>query len=131
MGREIKFLSDLKIAGHRGGYYYEHPESSLPLFGSIAKKFKSDTIIVELDLRKSKNGTIYIMHDETVDRTTNGKGKIDQLDDAYLNSLYLKKENGEITHERIPTFDDVLTLHQEEKHQPDAGYKNTNSCRGL
>jgi len=102
--------SDLKIAGHRGGYYYEHPESSLPLFGSIAKKFKGDTIIVELDLRKSKDGTIYIMHDETVDRTTNGTGKIDQLEDTYLNSLFLKKESGELTRERIPMFNDVLTF---------------------
>jgi len=105
-----KNTSDIKIAGHRGGYYYEHPESSLPLFGSIAKKFKGDTIIVELDLRKSKNGTIYIMHDETIDRTTNGTGKIDQLGDAYLNSLFLKKENGQLTSERIPTFNDVLTF---------------------
>jgi glycerophosphoryl diester phosphodiesterase len=105
-----KISSDLKIAGHRGGYYYEHPESSLPLFASIAKKFKSDTIIVELDLRKSKNGTIYIMHDETVDRTTNGNGKIDQLEDAYLNRLFLKKENGQLTQERIPTFELVLNF---------------------
>jgi len=105
--------SELKIAGHRGGYYYEHPESSLSLFGSIAKQFNSDTIIVEADLRKSKNGTIYILHDETVDRTTNGKGKIEERDDAYLNSLYLKKENGQITHERIPTFNDLLTFIKE------------------
>jgi glycerophosphoryl diester phosphodiesterase len=106
--QQNKISSDLKIAGHRGGYYYEHPESSLPLFASIAKKFKSDTIIVELDLRKSKNGTIYIMHDQTVDRTTNGTGKIAELEDAYLNGLFLKKENGEPTRQRIPTFDDVL-----------------------
>jgi len=105
-----KVSSDLKIAGHRGGYYYEHPESSLPLFGSIAKQFKSDTIIVELDLRKSKNGTIYIMHDETIDRTTNGNGKIDQLEEEYLNSIFLKKESGELTRERIPTFNEVLTF---------------------
>lgn len=105
-----KISSDLKIAGHRGGYYYEHPESSSPLFRSIAKKFKGDTIIVELDLRKSKDGTIYIMHDETVDRTTSGTGKIDQLEDAYLNSLFLKKENGQLSSERIPTFNDVLTF---------------------
>jgi glycerophosphoryl diester phosphodiesterase len=104
-----KICYDLKIAGHRGGYYYEHPESSLSLFGPIAKKFKSDTIIVELDLRKSKNGTIYIMHDETVDRTTSGNGKIDQLKDAYLNSLFLKKGNGQLSRERIPTFEEVLT----------------------
>lgn len=102
--------SDLRIAGHRGGYYDEHPESSLPLFGSIAKKFKGDTIIVELDLRKSKDGTIYILHDETLDRTTNGTGKIDQHEDSYLDSLFLKKENGQLTHERIPTFNEVLTF---------------------
>lgn len=105
-----KISSDLKIAGHRGGYYYEHPESSLPLFASIAKKFNRDTIMVELDLRKSKSGTIYIMHDETIDRTTNGTGKIGELEDVYLDSLFLKNEDGELTHERIPTFEDVLSF---------------------
>jgi glycerophosphoryl diester phosphodiesterase len=103
----------IKVAGHRGGYYYKHPESSLPLFASIAKKFKGDTVIVEVDLRKSKDGTIYIMHDEMVDRTTNGRGKIDQLEDAYLNQLFLKKKNGEITRERIPTFNDLLIFIKE------------------
>ncbi len=105
-----KISSGLKIAGHRGGYYYEHPESSFPLFGFIAKNFRKDTIIVELDLRKSKDGTIYIVHDETVDRTTNGTGKIDQLEDEYLNRLFLEKENGQLTRERIPTFEEVLVF---------------------
>lgn len=59
-------------------------------------------------MRKSKDGTIYIMHDETVDRTTNGKGKLDQLNDDYLSRLYLKKENGDVTRQRIPTFDVLL-----------------------
>lgn len=100
--------SDLKIAGHRGGYYFNYPESSLSLLNYLSKQFKKDTIIAEIDLRKSKNGTIYIMHDETVDRTTNGTGKIDQLDDKYLEGLFLKKENREITKKRIPTFEEVL-----------------------
>ncbi|HNV27681.1 MAG TPA: glycerophosphodiester phosphodiesterase family protein [Cyclobacteriaceae bacterium] len=100
--------SDLKIAGHRGGYYFNYPESSLSLLNYLSKQFKKDTIIAEIDLRKSKNGTIYIMHDETVDRTTTGTGKIDQLDDNYLEGLFLKKENGGITKKRIPTFEEVL-----------------------
>ena len=87
--------NDLQIAGHRGGYYFNYPESSLILLDYIAKQFQKDTIIAEIDLRKSKDGTIYIMHDESVDRTTNGKGKLDQLEDDYLNKLFLKKENGE------------------------------------
>ena len=100
----------LKIAGHRGGYYHTYPESSLSLFGFIAKQFHSDTITVELDLRRSLDGTIYIMHDETIDRTTNGQGGIDQQKDSYLSSLYLKKQNGQLTTERIPTFEQVLTF---------------------
>jgi glycerophosphoryl diester phosphodiesterase len=107
--QENNISTDVKIAGHRGGYYFEYPESSLELFGFIEKKFKPDTITVELDLRMSKNGTIYIMHDETIDRTTNGSGKLEQLEDADLNTLYLKKENGQLTKERIPTFEQVLT----------------------
>jgi glycerophosphoryl diester phosphodiesterase len=100
----------LKIAGHRGGYYFEYPESSLELFGFIARQFHSDTITVELDLRRSLDGTIYIMHDETIDRTTNGHGSIDQQKDSYLSGLYLKKQNGQLTTERIPTFEQVLTF---------------------
>jgi glycerophosphoryl diester phosphodiesterase len=101
-------FSQVRIAGHRGGYYFDFPESSLSLFGYIAKQFGRDTIMVELDLRKSKNGTIYIMHDETIERTTDGKGKLIDLEDSYLNTLFLKKESGEITHERIPTFEEIL-----------------------
>lgn len=103
-----EIFSNLKIAGHRGGYYFDYPESSLSLLNYLSKQFKKDTIIAEIDLRKSKNGTIYIMHDETVDRTTTGTGKIDQLDDNYLEGLFLKNENGEITKKHIPTFEDVL-----------------------
>jgi glycerophosphoryl diester phosphodiesterase len=99
---------DLRIAGHRGGYYFNYPESSLSLLSYIANQFQKDTIIAEIDLRKSKNGTIYILHDESVDRTTNGKGKLDQLEDNYLNGLFLKTENGEVTKKHIPTFEEVL-----------------------
>lgn len=102
--------AQLKIAGHRGGYYHSYPESSLPLFEFIANQFERDTIIIEIDLRKSKSGTIFLLHDEMVNRTTTGEGKINDLTDEYLSSLYLKKSNGEITSERIPTFDDILNF---------------------
>jgi glycerophosphoryl diester phosphodiesterase len=108
LGYTQEISGDLKIAGHRGGYYFEYPESSLRLLNYIASQFQKDTIIAEIDLRKSKDGTIYIMHDETIDRTTTGTGKIDQLTDKYLTRLFLKKENGEITKKHIPTFEEVL-----------------------
>jgi glycerophosphoryl diester phosphodiesterase len=100
--------AQVKIAGHRGGYYHSYAESSLPLFEFIAAQFGSDTIMIEIDLRESKYGTLFLRHDEMVNRTTTGEGKIGDLTDEYLNSLYLKKTSGEITSQRIPTFEDVL-----------------------
>lgn len=100
--------ANIKIAGHRSGFYFEYPESSLSLMKFIEKQFGRDTLLAEVDLRMSKSGTIYMMHDETVDRTTNGKGKVADLTDDELNKLFLKKETGEITDQHIPTFEDML-----------------------
>lgn len=107
--------AQIKIAGHRSGYYFEYPESSLPLMQFIEKQFGRDTIMTEVDLRMSKSGTIYMMHDETVDRTTTGKGKVGDLTDGELNGLFLKKETGAITDQRIPTLEDLLKFAKHKK----------------
>ncbi len=98
----------ITVCGHRGGFYDQLPENSLTAFKFTAQNFLADTVVVEFDLRKSKDGTIYIMHDETIERTTNGKGKIADLSDDYLNSLFLKNKLGALTSERIPTFKNLL-----------------------
>lgn len=98
----------VKLAGHRSGYYFDFPESSLPLMEFIESRFDTDTLMAEVDLRMSKSGTIYMMHDETVDRTTTGKGRVSDLTDRELNNLLLKKETGEITNLHIPTLEELL-----------------------
>ncbi|GGB96231.1 glycerophosphodiester phosphodiesterase family protein [Dyadobacter sediminis] len=98
------------IVGHRGGLYAQYPESSITLFNATAESFKNDTVFIEIDLRKSKDGSLYLMHDPTVDRTTTGKGQLEELSDDYLNSLRLKTKGGKITGEHIPTFDEMLTF---------------------
>jgi glycerophosphoryl diester phosphodiesterase len=111
--RQIKsFLRDgtenkVLICGHRGGFYQQYPENSITAFEYILKNAKP-TVMVEFDIRESKDGTLFVMHDETIDRTTSGTGKVADLTDGYLKSLFLKTQQGELTHERIPTFDDVL-----------------------
>jgi glycerophosphoryl diester phosphodiesterase len=102
----------IQLCGHRGVMYPEQAENALSGFRWVAAQVKPDTMMVEIDLRKSKEGTIYLMHDETVDRTTNSNGKISDLSDAYLNSLYLKTSGGAQTTERIPTFKEVLSFAQ-------------------
>ena len=96
------------ICGHRGGFDGNFPENSLSRFSMSANAFKKSAVMLELDIRQSADGDLFIMHDETIDRTTNGVGTIKQLSSKYLESLFLKTQNGEPTQERIPTFDDVL-----------------------
>lgn len=103
-------FAQLKIAGHRGGYYHQYPESSFPLFQFLADQFQGDTIIIEIDLRTSKDGTIYLLHDETLDRTTNGSGKINDQSDSDLQALTLKTKSGVKTAQHIPSFEEALTF---------------------
>ncbi len=60
------------VYGHRGAAY-EAPENTLPSF-KLAKRL--GVYGVEMDLHTSKDGELIVMHDETLDRTTNGKGLI-------------------------------------------------------
>ena len=96
------------ICGHRGGLYENLPENSFSAIDFTFRNCHSSPVIIEFDVRKSKDGTLFLLHDETVDRTTNGTGKIAELPDAYLKSLFLKKANGNLTKDRIPTYDSLL-----------------------
>lgn len=60
------------VYGHRGAAY-EAPENTMPSF-KLAKKL--GVYGVEMDLHTSKDNELVVMHDETLDRTTNGKGLI-------------------------------------------------------
>ena len=64
--------------------------------------------IVELDVWKTKDGHLVLMHDDTVDRTTNGKGRISDLTLAEIKQLCLKDKNGNLTKHRVPTLEEGL-----------------------
>ena len=61
----------VQIFAHRGfsGYY---PENTMLAFQKVAEETVADGI--ELDIQLTKDGEIVIMHDEMLDRTTNGSG---------------------------------------------------------
>lgn len=63
------------VIGHRGARSLA-PENTLDGIRTAAK-CKAD--LVELDVRLSKDGALVLMHDDTVDRTTGGKGKVEDL----------------------------------------------------
>jgi glycerophosphoryl diester phosphodiesterase len=63
---------------------------------------------VEIDPRMTRDGVMVIMHDETVNRTTNGTGKVSDLSLAQIKSLRLKALNGTLTDEQVPTIQEFL-----------------------
>ena len=71
------------VVGHRGASGYE-PENTIR---SLEAAFKMRANAVEVDVRVTKDGVPVLMHDETVDRTTNGSGKLRDLTFEEVKSL--------------------------------------------
>lgn len=89
----------LKIA-HRGAKAYE-PENTLQAFQK-ALDLNSDGI--ELDVHLSSDESIIVIHDETIDRTTNGKGLVNTFSLAELKSFLIDEKY------QIPTLNEVFDL---------------------
>ncbi|HEU4789161.1 MAG TPA: glycerophosphodiester phosphodiesterase family protein [Flavobacterium sp.] len=90
---------NLKI-GHRGAKGYE-PENTLI---SFEKAIGMGADGIELDVHLSLDGHLIVIHDETIDRTTNGKGVVNQLRLEELKSVQINEKY------TIPTLEEVLDL---------------------
>lgn len=96
------------IMGHRGNTYLSNmPENSLEGI-RYCISLNGIVNIVEVDPRMTKDGVIVLMHDETVDRTTTGKGKVKDLTYKEIQSFNLKNEKGEPTKYKVPSLYDIL-----------------------
>ncbi|WP_214821224.1 MULTISPECIES: glycerophosphodiester phosphodiesterase [unclassified Exiguobacterium] len=87
------------IYAHRG-YSANYPENTLSAFEAALPHVDG----IELDVQLSKDGRLVVIHDETVDRTTDGAGWVK---DMTLQELRQLKIDG---YERIPTLEEVLGL---------------------
>ncbi|MBT30706.1 MAG: glycerophosphodiester phosphodiesterase [Thalassobius sp.] len=89
------------VAAHRSAHQ-NYPENSL---ASIKEAIRLGVDIIEIDVRKTSDDSLIIMHDRTVDRTTNGTGKVAELSFEDIRSLKL-------LHDEKPTEEQVLTLEE-------------------
>lgn len=93
------------VSAHRGGPYPGFPENAIETFANVAEKMPA---IIECDIAMTKDSVLVMMHDYTVDRTTNGYGKVSELTWAELESLKLVDNEGVQTDFEIPTLNEVL-----------------------
>jgi glycerophosphoryl diester phosphodiesterase len=104
----IEKLGDTKIlsCAHRG-YHENAPENSLK---SIQDAINEEIEMVEFDIRETKDGKFILMHDGTLQRTTNGSGNVSDFKLEELQKLKLKDSRGVLTSEKIPTLQEALAL---------------------
>lgn len=89
------------ISGHRGGMVTGYPENCIESFEKTLSMMPS---FFEIDPRLTKDGIIVLMHDETIDRTTTGTGRVADYTYAELQQFNLKDREGNITPYKIPTL---------------------------
>lgn len=96
---------EVVIIGHRGAAG-RAPENTIP---SIDKALELEADAIEVDLRQTADGTVVALHDEDVDRTTDGSGDVDEMTLAEVRSLDAGSWFGpEFEGTRIPTLTEVL-----------------------
>jgi len=94
------------VAAHRGAHIGNCENSIL----STKQSIKLGVDIIELDVKVTKDGVPVLMHDGTINRTTNGTGKVSDYTLEELQKFRLKSWLGILTDEKIPTFEQILRI---------------------
>lgn len=93
------------VSAHRGGPYPGYPENALETMAAVLAEIPA---IMEVDLAASADGVLYLMHDDTLDRTTDGSGAVDALDWREIAKLRLEDNDGRKTAFSPTRFDEAL-----------------------
>jgi len=92
------------VVAHRGDWR-NFPENSVE---AIRSAIKMGVDMVEIDIRKTKDGSLILMHDQSINRTTNGSGNVTDKTLEELKSYKLINNIGDTTDFTIPTLNDAL-----------------------
>lgn len=94
------------VAAHRGGAAL-WPENSLLAYRNA---LALDVDFLETDVHLSADGTVVVLHDPTLERTTTGAGAVRDTTAADLARLRLRSGDGRVTEEPVPTLAQLLDL---------------------
>lgn len=99
--------SKVMIVAHRANITDTLPENSME---GILKCIEFGIDIIEIDVQRTKDNVLIVMHDETLNRMTNGTGKIHEKNWSEIKDLKLRvKSFGKLTEYTIPTLEEVFT----------------------
>ncbi len=106
--KQLKNPSKNKVlaVAHRGDWR-NAPENSID---AIKRAIAMGVDIVEIDVRKTKDNYLIVMHDKSLDRTTTGSGKITEIVLDSIKRLVLKNGAGMPTKHKVPTLKEVMNF---------------------
>ncbi|WLR49721.1 glycerophosphodiester phosphodiesterase [Bacillus tianshenii] len=93
-----------KIFGHRGAAA-DYPENTMISFQAA---YEAGADGIELDVQQTKDGELVVLHDESVNRTTDGSGYVKDLTFAQISSINAAARWSTVTSQAIPTLEEVL-----------------------
>ncbi|MDA8746086.1 glycerophosphodiester phosphodiesterase family protein [Rubripirellula amarantea] len=105
-GNQSKFVM---VAAHRGGYANDKqnqaPENSV---ANVAVAIKQGYDVFETDIQRTADGVFVIIHDETIDRETNGTGMAKDMKWNELKKLKKRYRDGSLSDQSVATLEDLL-----------------------
>src|SRR5712691_9852961 len=114
LAQELPKNPPARIVAHRGLLKHS-PENTLSNFRACLEL----RLGFEVDVRRSQDGHLVCVHDDTVDRTTNGRGTVSEMTLEQLERLNAGTWFGpNFQGERIPTFNEVLMVIAKHAHDP-------------
>ncbi len=100
-------LPERGLCAHRG-VMSTHPENTLPAFEEAVRL---GAHMIEFDVQLTRDGALVLMHDPTVDRTTDGKGKVSDLTFEEVRKLDAGvRKDARFAGTRMPTFEETLAM---------------------
>lgn len=93
------------VSAHRGGSYRGRPENSLKTMDHVADSIPA---LMEVDVAASADNILFLMHDQTLERTTNGTGNVIDTLWSVIAGLFLEDRDGDLTRHTPPTLAETL-----------------------
>jgi glycerophosphoryl diester phosphodiesterase len=95
------------LCAHRGANN-NYPENTL---AAIKEAVRLGVQMIEFDIRKTKDNVLVVIHNDEVDETTNGKGRVENLTSEDIRKLDAGSwKDPKFKDEKIPTFEEVLNV---------------------
>lgn len=93
------------VAAHRG---QPDPSAAENALSSFKASYDAGVPFLEIDVATTRDGVLVLMHDDSLDRTTTGHGRVSERASRYLRTLKLKRPDGTILDEGVPTLAEAL-----------------------